>query len=108
MSLDGVTFGNMALPFTAFMRLEHIHVGLFSRSYFDADALTLVWNIQVAFSDPHRGILAEQNIEMEQGEYSFGKWAGEDAVFLKEKLEEGYRLIAVEIVGKITQRSLKH
>lgn len=101
----GITFGSSTQPFSSFMRLENIHVGLFPKSSFDADALTLAWNLQVTFFDHRRKMLAKQNIEMEQGEYSFGKWADQEAVFLKEKLREGYRLIADEIVGKLTQTS---
>ncbi len=102
-----VTFGSSTQPFSSFMRLENIHVGLFPKSSFDADALTLTWDVQVKFFD-HRGkMLARQNIEMEQGEYSFEKWADQEAVFLKEKLREGYRLIADEIVSKLTQTSLE-
>ena len=99
---NAVIFGSHAQPFTAFMRFERIRVGLFPQSYFTAGELTLVWNIQVAFFDHRWRMLAKHSLEMEQGEYSFEKWADQDASFLKEKLQEGYGLIADQIVRKLT------
>ena len=107
LSSKGITFGSRVQPFTAFIRLENIHVGLFSKSYFDAGALTLIWNIQATFFDDRRRVVAKQIIEMEQGERDFDEWADEEALLLKKKLQEGYRLIAGEIVGKIHQASFK-
>jgi len=101
-----VLFGSQPKPYSAYMWFEHLHVGLFQRSYVDDSALTLVWNVQVTFFDQRRRMVAKQIIEMKQGEHSFETWADQEAFFLKEKLREGYRLIAHEIVEELTQTAL--
>ena len=100
-----ITFGSKVQPYTAFVRFTRIRVGLFPKSYF-TDELTLVWDINVELLDRGRRVVAKQTIEMEQGEYSFEEWADQGAFFLKEKLQEGYGLIADEIVRKLTQPAL--
>lgn len=98
---SSVAFGEEDQPFTAFLRMESIQVGLFSSTRFNGDALALLWNVRVIFFDHRHRVIAKQLIEIEQGEYSFEQWAEYDARLLKEKLREGYRLIAEQIVEKI-------
>lgn len=93
-----VAFGEEDQPFTAFLRMEPIQVGLFSRSPVNADVLALLWNVRVVFFDHRHQVVAKQLIEIEQGEYSFEQWAEYDARLLQEKLRDGYRLVAEQIV----------
>ena len=93
-----VAFGEEDQPFTAFLRMDPIQVGLFSRSPVNADVLALLWNVRVVFFDHRHRVVAKQLIEIEQGEYSFEQWAEYDARLLQEKLRDGYRLVAEQIV----------
>jgi len=96
-----VRFGVEDQPYSAFMRIEPIQVGLFSKSTFDSQALTLLWNIRVIFFDTQQRIVAKQIIEIEQGKYELEEWAEEDARLLKVKLGEGYQMAAEQIIGKL-------
>ncbi len=106
LSSEEIMFGSRILPFTAFMRLENIHVGLFSTSYFDSGALTLVWNIQATFFDHRRRMVARQIIEMEQGEHDFEEWALHHRLApLPEVLAVGEAALQGD-VGELLQASL--
>ncbi len=98
---SSVAFGEEGQPFTAFLKMESIQVRLFSSTRFNGDDLALVWNVRVIFFDHRHRVVAKQLIEIEQGEYPFEQWAEYDARLLKEKLREGYRLIADQIVEKV-------
>ncbi len=107
-SKDGAThsmvkFGVKDQPYSAYMRIEPIQVGLFTQSKFKPKALTLLWNIRVIFFDSRQRMVAKQIIDIEQGEYEFDEWAGEDASLLKTKLGEGYQLAADQIMGKFSR-----
>jgi hypothetical protein len=97
-----VRFGVEDQPFSAFMRIEPIRVGLFSKSKFDPQVFTLLWNLRVIFFDSRQRIVAKQIIEIEQGEYTFDEWAAKEAKLLKGKLGEGYQLVADQIFEKLT------
>lgn len=97
-----VGFGRTDQPYSAFMRIVPIRVGLFSKSKFNSTVFTLVWKVRVIFFDTRERMVAKQIIEIEQGEYGFDEWAEKDAMFLKEKLEQGYQLAADQIMGKLS------
>ena len=102
-TLSMVRFGVKDQPYSAFMRIEPIQVGLFTKSKFNPKALTLLWNIRVIFFDSRQRMVAKQIIEIEQGEYQFDEWAWQEASLLKAKLGEGYQLAADQIRGKLSR-----
>lgn len=99
-----VRFGAEGQPFSAFMRIEPIQVGLFSKSKFYPQDFTLLWNIRVIYFDGRQRIVAKHIIEIEQGEYTFDEWAANEATLLKEKLGEGSQLVADHILGELTPK----
>ncbi len=102
-TLSMVRFGVEDQPYSGFMRIEPIQVGLFTKSKLNPKALTLLWNIRVIFFDNQHRRVAKQIIEIEQGEYQFDEWAWREASLLKTKLGEGYQLAAEQIMGKLSR-----